>query len=297
MERINQYAYFELGGALARLTVHDGDVPRIDVWGDLWAAHREMRRLLNNKNALLEVSRKSAEVVAKRLTEIDETYFKEKNSDGKLVMRMPENDDEPIRSWHWDNLKSAVEAFKTVFSAEMAEATTYYVPRRGIFFTPALVDKADESFPESVRGYIPEKATADWRSAGRCLAFNLFSASGFHVARAVEATLEVYYQLYTGKSGTLNGWYDYIEALKKVVQSGDKPAPAAKTLAEISQMKDDYRNPVMHPRVSLTEADARMLFDNGESVIIAMAEEIKVIRDAGGTQTGLALMGGAQVTP
>ena len=37
-------------------------------------------------------------------------------------------------------------------------------------------------------------------------------------------------------------------------------------------MKDDYRNPVMHPlRVTLTESDARMLFDNGESLIIAMA--------------------------
>jgi hypothetical protein len=51
----------------------------------------------------------------------------------------------------------------------------------------------------------------------------------------------------------------------------------------------------MHPRVTLTENDARMLFDNGESLIIAMAEEIKAIRDAGGgTQGILAVVGGTQ---
>ncbi len=39
-------------------------------------------------------------------------------------------------------------------------------------------------------------------------------------------------------------------------------------------MKDDYRNPIMHPRQVLTETDARMLFANGESLIMAMAQEI-----------------------
>jgi len=48
----------------------------------------------------------------------------------------------------------------------------------------------------------------------------------------------------------------------------------------------------MHPRVILTEIDARMLFDNGESVIIAMAAEIKTAREAGGVQGTLAVVGG-----
>jgi hypothetical protein len=62
-------------------------------------------------------------------------------------------------------------------------------------------------------------------------------------------------------------------------------------------MKDDYRNPVMHPRVTLTENDARMLFDNGESLIIAMAEEIKAIRDRGGAQGVLGVVGGTAALP
>jgi hypothetical protein len=59
------------------------------------------------------------------------------------------------------------------------------------------------------------------------------------------------------------------------------PAPTEKTLAEIRQMKDDYRNPVVHPRVVLTEADARMLYANGESLIIAMAQELQAAAATG----------------
>jgi len=97
------------------------------------------------------------------------------------------------------------------------------------------------------------------------------------------------------KSGTPNGWNDDIQALEAEVTSGANPAPAAKTIAELKQMKDDYRNPVMHPRVTLTENDARMLFDNGESLIIAMAEEIKALNEAGGGVQGvLSVVGGTQ---
>jgi hypothetical protein len=125
-----------------------------------------------------------------------------------------------------------------------------------------------------------------------CLAFNLLSASGFHVARAVEACLESYYQLFSGKPGeTLNGWKDYIIALQKIAAKTPTPCPSKKTLAELDQMREDYRNPIVHPRVVLSEGDARMLFANGESLIIAMAQELA--QAAGGVQTSLNLQGGS----
>jgi hypothetical protein len=67
--------------------------------------------------------------------------------------------------------------------------------------------------------------------------------------------------------------------------------PQEKTIAELDQMRQDYRNPIMHPRVVLTEADARMLFANGESLIIAMAQEIAFATKSG-VQPALALVGG-----
>lgn len=58
-------------------------------------------------------------------------------------------------------------------------------------------------------------------------------------------------------------------------------------------MREDYRNPIVHPRVVLTESDARMLFANGESLIIAMAQELA--EAAKGVQTALVLVGGSDV--
>lgn len=73
------------------------------------------------------------------------------------------------------------------------------------------------------------------------------------------------------------------------------PCPEAKPLVKFDQMRKDYRNPIMHPRVSLDETGARALFADGESLIIAMASEIKAIRDAGGA--ALAVVAGTQAKP
>jgi hypothetical protein len=84
---------------------------------------------------------------------------------------------------------------------------------------PVTTGRPDETFPPEVLGHIPQKTRDDWIAAGQCLAFYLLSASGFHVARAVEGTLEVYYQLFCGRPGqTLHGWRDYHQALLKVVE-------------------------------------------------------------------------------
>jgi hypothetical protein len=296
VERINQFPFYDLGKSLRAITGYIADTsPATPLW-EIVTASGAIDKLLGGDPVPIGISRPAALAFRKELSGIwHEHYSSPKKEDGTTEFRFPQDGDPPIPAWRWNSLRTALATFETVFAAEMSEATTYFVPRRGIYFTPALIDNADQSFPPDILGYIPEKARNDWCSAGRCLAFSLLSATGFHVARAVEATLEIYYQLFTAKAGTLNGWNDYIQALEAVAQSGAAPSPAAKTLAELRQMKDDYRNPVMHPRVTLTENDARMLFDNGESLIIAMAEEIKAIRDAGvGAQGVLAVVGGTQ---
>jgi hypothetical protein len=243
------------------------------------------------------ISRSAAVSLANMVEEaLDVTFYDKDEKTGQKTFKYP-GENEITYYFQFMDTAAAIERFETVLATEMSESATYLVPQRGIYSTSALIDSADKSFPDNIYGHIPEKSKTDWRAAGRCLAFNLLSASGFHVARAVEATLEVYYQSYTAKTGTLRGWNDYIKALEVVVSSGASPRPAEKTLAELRQMKDDYRNPVMHPRVTLSENDARMLFDNGESLIIAMAEEIKGIRESGGAQGVLAVVAGTTTGP
>jgi hypothetical protein len=110
--------------------------------------------------------------------------------------------------------------------------------------------------------------------------------------------MESYYQMFIGKPGkTLRGWDDYHKELDKIAKTNPTPMPEEKTLIEFDQMRRDYRNPIVHPRASLREADARILFNNGESLIIAMASEIKTVREAGGVQGTLAVVAGTQASP
>jgi hypothetical protein len=276
VERISQFGLFELGQTLERLRNFKGDIPPGDVFVVLMSASKIMEKLRKNEPLPITVSLERARELENKIDELLRERFYPPDIEGKSRFKWPGAEDENISEWRWKQIIADLEKFETVFAEDMRENATYYVPRRGIFFTKALVDAAHEAFPADLLPYIPRKTLEDWCAAGRCLAFNLLSASGFHVARAVEGILEAYYQLFCGKqpADTLNSWNEYIVALEAVGNSGAAKLDR-KTLAELRQMKDDFRNPIAHPRITLNEANAKILFNNGESLIIAMAQEIK----------------------
>jgi hypothetical protein len=293
VERVNQYPLYEMGKSLQAIVAYKGDAAATAALWDVFNAGNVLDQILAGNPFPIGVSRGAAQSLRAELSGIWTQHFTGPvKPDGTRDFRFPETTDAPIPAWRWNSLQTALARFETIFAAEIAEGTTYFVPRRGIYSTPALVDTADEAFPETLRGYIPEKTKVDWKAAGRCLAFSLLSASGFHVARAVEGTLEAYYQLYTGKpDATLRSWDDYFKELTKIAAGKPTPSPESRTLAELDQMRQDYRNPLMHPRVTLNDADAQILFNNGESLIIGMASEICKARSAqGGVQPALALV-------
>ena len=276
MERINQYSFYGLGQTLQKARNFSGDVKSEEALWDLNAIFVAIRELLNGKPIPLGVSRAAAAEVYRSIDNIFDNHYRgPPKEDGTRDFKWPSEDDAPIPGWRLSSLHRTLGEFETVFAAEMAEATTYYISQKGIYYTPGLVDRADDSFPEDLKPFISDKTKADWKAAGRCLALNLCTAAGFHVVRAVEGTLEAYYQKFTNQPGkTEVGWHDYLVPLEKLPPNTD-PAPDPKTIAVLRQMKDDYRNPVVHPRVVLTEADTRMLFNNGESAIIGMAQGMK----------------------
>lgn len=291
VERINQFEYYQLGGAFDRLKRHDGDVKLGDVVFDLWAAQSSLNSLVLDAFIPLGVCREAAQALKSAIDAFDEEYFYVTKADGKREVSLPSADAPVVAGWEWRRITVCLERFETIYAAELREAATYYVPRRGIFWTPALIDSAEETFPEDLRKALSEKAKNEWRAAGRCLAFQLLSASGFHVARAVEAVLEEYFQYFCAKPGvTHRGWHDYIEALRG---ANGTPKPTEKTITELDQMRDDYRNPIMHPRIVLNENEARILFANGESLIMAMLAELVAAKKTHPTvQPELAVVGG-----
>jgi hypothetical protein len=285
VERINQFEFFELGETLQQIKTLEGQIDGHTAFFPIYRAHLAMQGVVDGKPLELTVSKGCATRLRDELWTFIDTHFRGLDGEGTRTWAIPVAGAPAIQAWRWSDCKTALTDFETIFREEMREAAIYRVPPRGIYDTGKLVDAADQSFPAEIAMAIPLKTKEDWKAAGRCLAFNLLSASGFHVARAVEGTIEAYYQQSAGiapdaKKATLHSWGDYIKALEAAREATPPKTalvPSEKVIAEIQQMKDDYRNPIAHPRIVLSEPDARMLFANGESLIIAMAQEIKAV--------------------
>jgi hypothetical protein len=287
VERINQFEFFDLGEKLQEMKSVAGrdELLANDALFPLWTAHTSVDALVGGKPLELSVSKACAMRLRDALWAFLEKYCREAGADGRRTWKFQDADAAPVPSYAVHDIDRALSDFETVFREEMREAAIYRVPRRGIWDIAKLIDAADESFPAEIAMVIPQKSRDDWRAAGRCMAFNLFSASGFHVARSVEGMLESYYQQAhslqpSDKRATLKSWNDYIvalEAAQKAEPTKGPLAPTDKVISELRQMKDDYRNPIAHPRIVLSESDARMLFANGESLIIAMGQEMKAV--------------------
>jgi hypothetical protein len=69
---------------------------------------------------------------------------------------------------------------ETIINAELGVADSYYVTRKAGYDTSVLISNAEVMFSKD----LPQKvmlAIPDIRESGKCLAFELGTAAGFHV--------------------------------------------------------------------------------------------------------------------
>lgn len=169
-------------------------------------------------------------------------------------------------------ISDATREFETVLAAELQALDTYFISQKGIYSTPDLIERADNALDEDVRRIINPEAVKDFKQAGRCLAFDLPTAAGFHAMRATENVLRQYHKVAvpSSSSGSTPEMATCINELKKA--GADE-----KTMAVIDQIRDLHRNTIMHPEVFLSPSEGLRLFDIAKSAISAMADQIGTI--------------------
>jgi len=158
-------------------------------------------------------------------------------------------------------------------SLELQRHQTYLVSQIGGYSMALLASKAEVNILEDALAIIDEQAKKDFREAGRCLAFELPTAAGFHAMRATESVLRQFYAQLTGKSAARKEWATCINELVKA--GADK-----KVMAILDQLRDLHRNPLMHPQDFLSMKQAIGLFDIAKSAIGSLAEEIITLQRA-----------------
>jgi len=183
-------------------------------------------------------------------------------------------DDDPNRNLdssdpEIEDLHQAIGTFGNALSLEMGRAPIFLVLPKGIYDTRALIANASAMY-EGYADRLPPEAILDTDQAGRCLAFHLPTAAGFHIARAAESVIKAYMAAYGCEpiKESQRNWGNYTRALR---EKGANPI----IVHHIDQIRELHRNPLTHPDVTLSTTDAMSLQAMCQSVIQSMIADME----------------------
>ena len=255
MQRVNEYRFFELGAALERLKDLKQETLLWDAMFPCWETQRTLQLLLLDHAVSLRVCRP---VAGKLLTQI------------ATILPTPGTDSDPNKpiGAAAQGIGSALAELRTVLEAECPTLEIYSVSQKGAYSMSQLIEQAEVLIPESTRQRLDPEAIRDIQQAGRCLAFKLPTAAGFHLFRAVESVMRVLYDRVRGKLEKRkkpSNWGGYVDALKEA----QMPSRITDLLDSIRQ---NYRNPITHPDATLSNDDAIVLVPLGVMAIQKMVE-------------------------
>jgi hypothetical protein len=176
---------------------------------------------------------------------------------------------------------NSLHEFETLLKHESANLNTFILEDVGIFHVNKLMDDADRHLSEVAQQVIEDRTKIDFKAAGRCLAFDLFTASGFHSVRAVEAVVRAYYKKLTGldadagSGGTPLGPMINAFRTERDRRELPKDSPLDLAIANLTLLNNIYRKPLGHPQMMLdSRDDAKKVFDLATVLINFVAEQI-----------------------
>jgi hypothetical protein len=263
MLRINPYNFYQMGTVLHPLSLIAQDAKVLDVAWDLHSARIWLSWLLSDSIVTLIVSRNAVQQLISAINDVIPTNFDAFSS----------IDSEKKLEWgQWYRITNGLKAFETVFAAELPTFATYVVSQKGIYSTSDLIERAEMAIDESVRNVISQELISDFNQAGRCLAFSLPTAAGFHTMRAVEGVLRIYWRLVMGRKLTAK-----TPMMSQCIEQLRDKREDSKLLDILNHIRDLHRNTTMHPEAFLDMKEALRLFDIAKSAISAMGDRINAL--------------------
>lgn len=200
-----------------------------------------------------------------------------------------------MNSWTFWRAKKALQEFRHVFSAECRSSETYFMEKKIGFDIATLLHSADHNLHETIRPWVPVAALNELKEAGRCLALESYTASGFHTLRGLEVVMAAYYKTVSDQPREFKSWFDYVGALEALSRDEAKvKRPSPKVAAMLDRMRQLDRNPLMHPSDTLDEVGADSLFKLGIVTITELAKDMREM--AGQTELKLVVNESANAT-
>jgi len=241
VQQVDPAFMFENGDAaraIRRISHQQGD---IEIWLALHMSVRAIKSCVY-ESIYQDHFRTPLKKAAKHVIEISESYIERiYPKEGKKFT---------LEDWEVDHLKNVYSKFETILISELQSLSIYLVTRKSGLDISSMVDSGKVFFSKDLEIKVPS-ATPDLEQAMRCIAFELPTAAGFHLHRANEAVLRVYWDSVTDGATrpSKNNMGVYLSELEKK-DKGNKSVRA-----HLQSIKDFHRNPLMHPDQSLDSLD------------------------------------------
>jgi hypothetical protein len=167
------------------------------------------------------------------------------------------------------SLQNALKEFEIVLRSELNVGNAYLVTKKRGYDTSDLINRGELLFPSELIVKVPA-SLRDVREVGRCLAFELSTAAGFHMMRAFELVLREYFDIVSSgaERPKTNNIGDYLRVMD------DEKFGDVKVRECLRQITKLHRNELIHPENSLTLDEAIGLLGIAQSAMEAMLREI-----------------------
>ncbi len=164
-----------------------------------------------------------------------------------------------------EDLRTTLDSFSISFQDEWDRVRMFSVTPKGNLSVENLVIGASGGYPKSVLECLDAFIKNEVDHAGKCLAFALPTACGFHILRAVEISAKAYVHAVTGQLPPIKNrnWGEYIFQLEKASAHSD---------VRIIKTK---RNPLMHPQDDLEIDEAIGLLCICQSAIETLVADVR----------------------
>ena len=229
MQRVDGAYIYELGAKLRAATALKAGMRAFDAYVILSAAADAVDEFINNSIFAVRSSRIPATRLIPQLRSLAQ------------VMRDKPDWEDLIEFREIYPVTDICKEFEAVLVAELQTLSLYFASPKGSYDTDRLIVSGHDAFPSDLALKVIT-AVPDVQSAGRCIAFDLPTAAGFHLHRAHETVLRSYYTVVSGaaKHPKNKNMGEYIKQME------ENSWGSAIVLQALKAVKDFHRNPLIH---------------------------------------------------
>ncbi len=268
-------------GHLGKICYKDGNMERVNGTPLYWLGYH-----IGQLSAQLSGPIEVASVSAPWVTSIETLEYFVKGIEGlplsravatDVLMKMNATSPTHLSQTNAVDLNFALFNFQTVLLNELPQINIFFVSQKRAYDMSALIGHGETLLSKEALEYLgasKNDVIADIREAGKCLAFEISTAVGFHIYRAIESVI---IKDYFPALGVKESEWEKNRGLGPYIQILEVKKRDSKITTLLRHLKDNYRNPINHPQEFWGFNDAENAIPLAVSAINMMVQDIQTL--------------------